>query len=226
MAVIISRLMTAPVANRKLSDYGEGDIVKFNEGGSPVEFYIAKHNYEPGLNGAGKTLLVRKDAHSKQVWQPGWQNLNSYAVSAIDTWLNGTYKGLLDADVQSIIGTTKFYYTPNSDNPTVTTLSRGIFLLSATELGVVNTNVNIEGSVLPILYWLNVHADGQWTRSPGLNTSSHRVICTSIEPSTTLGGSVIEFSITNSSEEHNVHPAFTLSGEIKFDSETNEFVGV
>ena len=46
-----------------LSDYEEGDIIKLNEGGSPVEFYVSKHDYESGLNGSGRTLVVRKDTY-------------------------------------------------------------------------------------------------------------------------------------------------------------------
>ena len=38
-----------------------GAILYLNESGSPVPFYIAKHDYESGLNGAGRTLVVRKD---------------------------------------------------------------------------------------------------------------------------------------------------------------------
>ena len=43
-----------------LSDYAEGDLIKLNEGGSPVDFYVAKHDYESSLNGAGRTLVDRK----------------------------------------------------------------------------------------------------------------------------------------------------------------------
>lgn len=226
MAVIISRKMTIGCRSKLLSDYAEGEVVKLNENGSPVEFYISKHDYEPGLNGAGRTLLVRKDSHSKQVWKSGWKNPNTYAGSDIDNWLSGTYKGMLDSEIQSIIGTTNIYYTPNSDNPTVTTLDRGVFLLSATELGVVNSIVNTEGSMLPIVHWLNVHTDGQWTRSPSLSTKGHTVISTSIEPGTWLGTSVIELSSAESGKGRNVHPAFTLPTNVLFDSETNEFKGV
>ena len=47
----------------------EGSIIKINENGSPVEFYIAKHNYESALNGLGRTLVVRKDCYSTRKWQ-------------------------------------------------------------------------------------------------------------------------------------------------------------
>ena len=51
------------MAVRKLSEISEGEIIKLKENGSLVDFYVAKHNYESGLNGEGRTLLVRKDIH-------------------------------------------------------------------------------------------------------------------------------------------------------------------
>lgn len=46
-------------------------------------------------------------------------NVNAYASSAIDSWLNSTYKNLLDADIRGVIGTTKIKYTPGNGNNTV-----------------------------------------------------------------------------------------------------------
>ena len=50
-----------------LSDYEEGALIKLNEGGSPVEFYVSKHDYESGLNGAERTLVVRKAVYDNRV---------------------------------------------------------------------------------------------------------------------------------------------------------------
>lgn len=47
-----------------LAELPEGSIIKLNEDDAPVEFYIAEHNYESDLNGAGRTLLVRKDCYA------------------------------------------------------------------------------------------------------------------------------------------------------------------
>lgn len=151
-----------------LSNIAEGSIVKLNENGSPVEFYVAKHNYEPELNGTGRTLLVRKEGYDKRAWHSA--NTNAYATSAIDAWLNGDYKALLDAAVQEKIGSTAFYYTPGNGDNTLTTLSRAVFLLSITELGRSGA-VESEGSTLPITsilssVYLNGSAVDQWTRSP------------------------------------------------------------
>ena len=46
-----------------LSTITPGAILYLNESGSPVPFYIAKHDYESGLNGAGRTLIVRKECY-------------------------------------------------------------------------------------------------------------------------------------------------------------------
>ena len=152
-----------------LSDIEEGELVKLNENGSPVEFYVAKHDYEPDLNGAGRTLLVRKDCYDSRKWDAG--NVNAYAKSDIDAWFNGDYKNLLDPSIQAAIGTTKFRYTPSNGNWTVRTLERAIFALSLTELGQSHSYANTEGSALPIASTLRIayhngNAITQWTRSP------------------------------------------------------------
>lgn len=145
-----------------------GAIMMLNESGSPVQFYIAKHDYESGLNGAGRTLLVRKDCYDMRVFN---DSNNAYAGSALDSWLCNTYLKLLDADIQAAIGTTKFYYTPGHGNTTVTTLQRAVFQLSLTELGKTAGSANTEGSALPIastlqIAYRNGSAVEQWTRTP------------------------------------------------------------
>lgn len=145
-----------------------GAILYLNESGSPVPFYIAKHDYESGLNGAGRTLVVRKDCYDMRVFS---SNNNAFSGSSMDTWLNNTWLKLLDADIQAAIGTTKFYYTPGNRNTTVTTLQRAVFLLSLTELGKSASDANTEGSALPIastlqIAYRNGSAVAQWTRTP------------------------------------------------------------
>ena len=102
--------------------------------------------------------------------------MNAYATSAIDTWLNNTYKNLLDADIRGVIGTTKIKYTPGNGNTTVGTLERAIFLLSVTELGKTASYANTEGTALSIasslqIAYLNGSAVVQWTRSPYANST-------------------------------------------------------
>lgn len=158
---------------QQLGQVAVGTLVKLNENGSPVEFYVAKHDYESGLNGTGRTLLVRKECYDNRVWNN--VQVNTYASSALDSWLNSDYKNLLDSDFLTVIGTTKFQYTIGYGDKTLSTLERAIFQLSRTELGfTLPADANFEGNILPIASilqkaFLNGETNSQWTRTP--NTS-------------------------------------------------------
>lgn len=154
-----------------LSTVALGDILMLNENGSPIPFYVCKHDYESGLNGAGRTLVVRKDCYDMRAFST---NDNAYANSSLDSWFRNTYLKLLDADIQAGIGTTKFYYTIGNGNNTKTTLQRAVFQLSITELGKTPANTNKEGTALPIattlqIAYCNGAACTQWTRTPHEN---------------------------------------------------------
>lgn len=179
-----------------------GAILYLNESGSPVPFYIAKHDYESGLNGAGRTLVVRKDCYDMRVFS---KSNNAYANSSLDSWLRNTYLKLLDADVQAAIGTTKFYYTIGNGNNTKTTLQRAVFQLSTTELGKTTANTNKEGTALPIatalqIAYRNGAACTQWTRTPpGNYTNFEWALISNGEP-----------RIVSVSSSGGSRPAFTL----------------
>lgn len=140
-----------------LKDIAVGSLVKLNESGVPVEFYVACHDYESGLNGTGRTLLVRKDCHSERLLHN--TGTNNYSITDTNTWLNSDYLATLDEFLQSYVGTTTFPWR-------TTTLTASVFILSTTELGI-HTG---EGTTLPIAsdlkiaYW-NGTAVTQWTRS-------------------------------------------------------------
>lgn len=191
------------MATTTLGNKSVGSIVKLKENGVLVDFYVAKHDYENGLNGSGRTLVVRKDCYDTRQWHTS--NVNAYATSAIDTWLNSTYKNLLDADIRGVIGTTKIKYTPGNGNTTVGTLERAIFLLSVTELGRSASYANTEGTALSIasslqIAYLNGSAVVQWTRSP-------RTGNTSIAYYVHTDGDVYYYSC---SYAYGSRPAFTL----------------
>ena len=191
------------MATTTLGNKSVGSIVKLKENGVLVDFYVAKHDYENGLNGSGRTLVVRKDCYDTRQWHTS--NVNAYATSAIDTWLNSTYKNLLDADIRGVIGTTKIKYTPGNGNTTVGTLERAIFLLSVTELGRSASYANTEGTALSIasslqIAYLNGSAVVQWTRSPYTNYTSD-AYCLGTD------GNVYGRSCSNT---YGSRPAFTL----------------
>lgn len=164
------------MAVKLLGQVAAGSVVKIKENGTPAEFYVAKHDYESGLNGVGRTLVARKDVYDIRSWHSS--NVNAWASCTMRSWLNSTYKALLDSDIQSLMGTTTYYYTPGNGNWTVTTRSDAVFLLSLTELGQSHTYAKVEGSALPIANTLKIaYQNGstttQWTRSPGTNGASY-----------------------------------------------------
>ena len=202
--------LTVPKVGTPLSTYTEGSIIKINESGTPVEFYVAKHDYEAGLNGTGRTLVVRKDVHSDGKWNS--TDINTYASSTVDVWLNGEYKNSLGSSIQEMIGATKFYYTPGGNNNNVTTLERSAFLLSFTELGETQTYVNTEGTALTIAETLQIaYKDGvatyQWTRSPYTQGSRYVMLLNATGSSVSYGPA----------QTYGIRPVFTLSSTILVD---------
>lgn len=182
-----------------------------NESGSLVPFYIAKHDYESGLNGAGRTLLVRKTCYDTRAINASG---NAYAASNMDSWLNDTYKAMLESSIRAKLGETTFYYTPGGGDSTVSTLKRGIFLLSVTEFGRSASYANKEGTALPIATTLQIATmeddeEGeskiaQWTRTPYKNNSTNLYYLTT-------SGTLRQ---DGPSGKKGSRPAFTLPGTL------------
>ena len=166
------------MATTTLGSKATGSIIKLKENGKLVEFYVGVHNYESSLNGTGRTLVFRKDCYDQRQWHTS--NVNAYASSAIDSWLNSTYKNMLDADIRALIGSTKIRYTPGNGNTTMGTLDRAVFLLSAYELGKNESWFNKEGTTLPNatnyqIAKLNGSTVAQWTRSADTNDTRNAI---------------------------------------------------
>lgn len=147
-----------------LGDLAEGDIVKLNESGSPVEFLVAKHNYEPVLNGFGRTLLVRNEAHSSRAFNSD-KTQSRYAGSDLDTWLINTYIKTLDQSIQALAGGTNIYATMSrNDGSNIEIITRSVFILSAIEWGYTPSEYSItDGTLIPTTKEL--YGGIQWTRS-------------------------------------------------------------
>lgn len=150
-----------------LSSVSEGDTIVLPEGNLPVDFLVTKLDYESSLNGARRVLLVRKGKLKLGRWNG--TNVNTYAESFVDTYLNGEYKQLFPEDVRSAMGTTAFYYTPGNGNTSMTTLKRSVFLLSSNEFGLQkDSRVNEEGIPLPEAKKIPYVGPYSWTRSPDI----------------------------------------------------------
>lgn len=113
-----------------LGSMEEGNIIRLNEDGAPVEFYVAKQDYESELNGPGRVLVVRKDCYDERQWHHIGDQYNLYEDCDLDVWFNDTYKSLLDLAIRTAMGTTKFKVNDNQDQ-----LERAVFALSAVEIG-------------------------------------------------------------------------------------------
>ena len=226
MSGIVPQLVAPKKPGLELSTIAEGSIVKLNENGSPVEFYVAKHNYESGLNGAGRTLLVRKDTYMEGttntvVWDS--DNTGVYPACTLDGWFNSTYKAVLDDAVQTAIGTTNIYCGTAITSLVVASCARGIFALSMTELGFTDSNyIPVEGSALPIaskllIAYFNGTATGQASRTYYRNNGNYYFL---------VNRSGSKVYRNKSSSEGYPRPAFTLPSTAKFDAETLLFKGV
>ena len=202
------------ISGTLLSDLTEGSIVYIPENGTNVEFYVAKHDYESGLNGDGRTLLVRKDCYDKRVWSSSHV---VYYQTEIDTWLNNDYLSKLDSKVREVVDTTTFTVQAGTQN---TTQSRAVFLLSLQEYGFTDGFGSSEGSTLSIsstlrIAYYNGTATNHWTRTRHTGTSA--AFCISSSGSKTYP----DVDTTQGSR-----PCFTLPSTTLFDPSTKEFVGV
>lgn len=159
-----------------------------NESGSPIPFYIAKHDYESGLNGAGRTLVVRKDYYK-----------NGFATYQQNEYINSCFAD----ETKTLIGTTAFYiYKTNIGS--VGKDEQSAFLLSLYEFGITATNALNEGTPLPIADTLKTMTRVQWTRTVNVENPARAFYVDS-----TYGA-----GFTNVYNELGIRPAFTLPGTL------------
>lgn len=217
----------------------EGSSVYIQESGADVEFVVAKHGYEPGLNGPGRTLLIRKEPLAETVWNQ--THVNTYAGSSIDKLLNGDYKNKFNDAVKSAMGFTSFYYTVGGSTTEIRTLSRSVFLPSIYEMfdpEDKNADVYVngsnpffkkEGSVLPKQtrnVFVQSYDDSanrlirRWSRSPAWRDFDGNHIVGQLVGTYSLGTSSAGriFFLTeqyNAWSSNKFSPAFTLPSTTK-----------
>lgn len=207
-----------------LAELPEGSIIKLNEDDAPVEFYIAEHNYESDLNGAGRTLLVRKDCYASYNLAHYSGPSNYFPDTSVYEVLNGTYKVKLDAAVRIAMGTTSFKTVKTSRNlmnnttsGTMTTVSAAVFVLSKTEINN-STNYNLsEGAQLPIsdtlkIALFNGKAVNWITRSSSELNAIYYV---------SSSGSISAVYYHQNSDNYYMRPVFTLPETMEVDGDFN-----
>lgn len=177
--------ITFPERGTKLSTLDIGHSVFANVGGVRKEFLVVHHGLPSSLYDAScdGTWLLMKDGYEYRQWNNN--NVNKYEASAINTYLNGTFFGLFDSDIQGIIKQVKIPYLNDGGTGSVYSGANGlsckIFLLSGPEVGLAGVyympndgakldyfNANT-GSDSKRIAYLNNRTAGWWLRSPYIN---------------------------------------------------------
>lgn len=174
-----------PSAGTKLSTLDVGKSVFANVNGVRKEFLVVHQGLPSSLYDAScdGTWLLMKDGYEYRQWNNN--NVNKYEASAINTYLNGTFFGLFDSDIQGIIKQVKIPYLNDGGTGSVYSGANGlsckIFLLSGPEVGLAGVyympndgakldyfNANT-GSDSKRIAYLNNRTEGWWLRSPYIN---------------------------------------------------------
>lgn len=138
-----------------ISNYSVGNTVYLNENGVKQE-YIVINIGSPSTVWYGSSSdgvwLIRKDIYENRQWNSDGAG-NKYNTSSIHTYLNETFFGLFDVDIQQSINQIKIPYwkgTAGSDGVYYgeNGLSTKVFLLSATETGLDGDEILYEGKNL------------------------------------------------------------------------------
>ena len=195
-----------------VGDLSVGNIVHIQEKGVKVPYYVAHHNYPTYNNGL--TLLARMCWYENRITG----NTNSYSGSQIDNICNNinytddNFIGKYSAYIRELIQNVDIPFTPGNGNWNLTTLTRKVFILSATELGAsATTTFNYEGGMVALANTLatlldvnGIDTEYQWTRTPYKNNNQYMIIKTGAGS----GG-----SIGRSSESYGYRPCFCLPSD-------------
>ncbi len=186
------------MANVKLGTKAVGSIVKIKVNGAAKDFIIVQQgnpNTSTYDSSCAGTWLLMKDSYNYMKWEGTWEN--NYASSDINSWLNGTFYNLIDADIRAVIKQVKIpYHGGSSYGDTLHTGANGlntkVFLLSGIEVGWTNrTDEYFPNDGAKLSYFLagtgtnenkkrvayrNGSAQDWYLRSPRIiNTSSNNV---------------------------------------------------
>ena len=159
-----------------------GKTITLNVSGVPKEFIVVHQGkpsslYDDSCNG---TWLLMKDIYENRAWHSS--NSNSYKASTIHSYLNSTFLGLFDSDIQEAIKQVKIPYVNGTGGSAVASGANGlpakIFLLSGYEVGIGGASyVPVDGAKLNYfnqntgadskrIAYLSASAAPWWLRSP------------------------------------------------------------
>lgn len=138
------------MANKAISTLAVGSSVYLNVGGVRKEFLVVHQGKPSSLydSSCDGTWLLMKDCYTSRAWSD--YSSNNYKIAAINTYLNGPFLGLFDADIQGSIKQVKIPYVNGTGGAAVASgaggLSCKVFLLGGCEVGIPSTgNVPSDG---------------------------------------------------------------------------------
>ena len=231
--------LKAPVTGVLASSLAVGSTVKLMESGTAVEYLVVNQGipsnsslYDASCDG---TWLLRKDCHSIRQWNTS--AVNTYANSAINTWLNGDFFNSFGIVEQTTAKQIKIPYGAGNKTSTVNSgvngLSCKIFLLSGYEVGWAASTYNelpVDGANVSYFgegdttaakntrkAYLNGTAISWWLRSPVISKTDYVWIVRN-------DGGINLFPTTNM--QHSIRPALVIPGNALFDKTTKLLKGV
>lgn len=179
--------LVAPISGILASDLAVGTTVKLMENGVATEYLVVNHGKPSGSSlyddSCDGLWLLRKDLYESREWHSS--NNSTYSASTIHSYLNSTFLGLLDSDIQAVVKQVKIPYVNGTGSggsvaSGANGLSAKIFLLSGYEVGwtkSTNRYFPIDGACLSYfsgtaatdskrIGYLNGAATVWWLRSP------------------------------------------------------------
>jgi hypothetical protein len=235
MAVLVSKGIVVPKLGILAADLNVGESVFLNVNGVLTEFIVIHQGvpnsttYDVSCDG---TWLMMKNVYIKSAFD---SSNTDYANSDVHAYLNGTFLGLLNTEVQDAINQAKIPYKKGTGTSTSTVqtgsngLSAKVFLLSSYELGWTTSNY----TSMPVIgtclnYFEGTSATDSkrigrysgtatrwWTRTPNKATANIMTVGEN--------GNLGSFGYSNS---YGVRPALIISKNTLFDEKTHEFKGV
>ena len=225
--IYISKLFSPISTGTAAGDIDVGATVKINENGSPVDYIVVQQGlpgsmYDASCDG---TWLLRKDIAENRQWHSS--NVNDYANSTINAYLNGDWLNRYDPEVAEAIKQVKIPYRQNggsggTDRNGANGLSCKIFLLSGREVGFTNNESSYfpnDGSKLDYFISGNT-SSAQQRRVANLNGSATNWWLRSPNTDNTNGvwrvSSGGDYDYWRASNSYGVRPALILPYSFKF----------
>lgn len=215
------------MSGTKLANKAVGSIVKLNVNGAATEFLVVHQGlpsdiYDASCNG---TWLLMKGCYEERALHSS--NTNDYENSDIHSYLNGTFIGLFDNNIQEVIKQVKIPYRPGNStsskkiNSGADGLQAKVFLLSAKEIGYDGGSTpGREGATLSYfsdcatsgadvkrVAYLNSSAAYWWVRSPFCDNYIEQYLSMHTTTKGALGQS-------SAAKTRGVRPALVLPGTL------------